>query len=182
MGGAFRKLVSLFDSMGADKNRRILILGLDAAGKTCLLYKLKIGEVVTSIPTIGFNMETIKYKSLTFQVWDIGGQDRIRALWRHYYANTDAIVWVLDSNDSERFGESKNEISKLMMEDTLRGVPLLVYANKQDLPRAKSLPYIADALGLTSISNREWHIQASSATTGDGLFEGMEWLSQILNK
>jgi small GTP-binding protein len=69
----------------SNKEYRILMLGLDAAGKTTLLYKLKLGEIQTTIPTIGFNVETLEYKNLKFTVWDVGGQTKIRHLWRHYY-------------------------------------------------------------------------------------------------
>ncbi len=69
-------------------------MGLDAAGKTTILYKLKLGEIVTTIPTIGFNVETVEYKNISFTVWDVGGQDKIRPLWRHYFVNTQARVCV----------------------------------------------------------------------------------------
>jgi len=85
MGGLFAKL---FDKMFSKREARILMLGLDAAGKTTILYKLKLGEVVSSVPTIGFNVETLEYKKIKFTVWDVGGQDKIRLLWRHYYQNT----------------------------------------------------------------------------------------------
>jgi small GTP-binding protein domain len=62
------------------RDARIIILGLDAAGKTTLLYKLKLGEIVTTIPTIGFNVERVEYKNINFTVWDVGGQDKIRPL------------------------------------------------------------------------------------------------------
>jgi small GTP-binding protein len=81
---------------------RVLMIGLDASGKTSILYKLKLGEVVTTIPTIGFNVETIDYKSCGLTAWDVGGCDKIRPLWRHYYQNTQAIIYVVDSNDHER--------------------------------------------------------------------------------
>merc|ERR1719242_2294963 len=84
---------------------RILMVGLDAAGKSTILYKLKLGEVVTTIPTIGFNVETVEYKKISFTVWDVGGQDKIRPLWRHYYQNTQGIIFV-DSNDRERIGNA----------------------------------------------------------------------------
>merc|ERR1712154_71057 len=85
---------------------RILMVGLDAAGKTTILYKLKLGEVVTTIPTIGFNVETVEYRNLSFTVWDIGGQDKIRPLWRYYYQGTHALIYVVDSNDRERIDDS----------------------------------------------------------------------------
>ena len=114
------------------------MLGLDAAGKTTVLYKLKLGEHVTTIPTIGFNVETIEYNGFNLNIWDIGGQDRIRALWRHYYHNTQGLIFVVDSNDIDRIDEARDELHKLLEEDELRDAILLVYANKQDLLVLKS--------------------------------------------
>ena len=85
MGMMFSKV---FAGLIGKKDVRILMVGLDAAGKTTILYKLKLGEIVTTIPTIGFNVETVEYKNISFTVWDVGGQDKIRPLWRHYYQNT----------------------------------------------------------------------------------------------
>lgn len=90
---------SLFTRLFGKKQVRILMVGLDAAGKTTILYKLKLGEVVTTIPTIGFNVETVEYKNISFTVWDVGGQDKIRPLWRHYFQNTHGLIFVVDSND-----------------------------------------------------------------------------------
>jgi ADP-ribosylation factor family len=104
MGMFFTKL---FDRLTAKKESRILMVGLDAAGKTTILYKLKLGEVVTTIPTIGFNVETVEYKNISFTVWDVGGQDKIRPLWRHYYQNTQGIIFVVDSNDRDRVAEGE---------------------------------------------------------------------------
>merc|ERR1712195_452377 len=89
--GIFGKV---FAGLVGKKDCRILMVGLDAAGKTTILYKLKLGEVVTTIPTIGFNVETVEYKNIAFTVWDVGGQDKIRPLWRHYYTNTEGIIFV----------------------------------------------------------------------------------------
>jgi len=162
--------------------RRVLMLGLDAAGKTTILYKLKLGEVVTTIPTIGFNVETLQYKSTTFTTWDVGGNGKIRPLWRHYYADTCAIIFVVDSNDVERMDEAREELQRLMTnEEGLRGCALLVFANKQDLPNALSVAEVAERLGLHSLRNRQWYIQASAAGTGDGLYEGLDWLASNCN-
>ena len=96
------------------KDMRILMVGLDAAGKTTILYKLKLGEVVTTIPTIGFNVETVEYKNISFTVWDVGGQDKIRNLWRHYYQNTQGLIFVVDSNDKARIEDAKSELHKMI--------------------------------------------------------------------
>lgn len=90
------------------------IVGLDAAGKTTILYKLKLGEIVTTIPTIGFNVETVEYKNICFTVWDVGGQDKIRPLWRHYFQNTQGLIFVVDSNDRERIAEAEKELQNMV--------------------------------------------------------------------
>ena len=95
--------------MFGKRDMRILMVGLDAAGKTTILYKLKLGEVVTTIPTIGFNVETVEYKNISFTVWDVGGQDKIRPLWRHYYQNTQGLIFVVDSNDRDRIDDARDE-------------------------------------------------------------------------
>merc|ERR1712071_214832 len=102
---------SLFTRLFGKKQMRILMVGLDAAGKTTILYKLKLGEIVT-IPTIGFNVETVEYKNICFTVWDVGGQDKIRPLWRHYFQNTQGLIFVVDSNDRERITEAQEELQK----------------------------------------------------------------------
>merc|ERR1711930_1758 len=112
--------------MGVGKTEMgILMVGLDAAGKTTILYKLKIGEVVTTIPTIGFNVETVEYKNINFTVWDIGGQDKIRKLWRYYYNNTQGLIFVVDSNDRDRIEDAREELRKILDDDEMRDVALL---------------------------------------------------------
>mmetsp|Transcript_14377 Transcript_14377/g.21524 ORF Transcript_14377/g.21524 Transcript_14377/m.21524 type:complete len:179 (-) Transcript_14377:59-595(-) len=175
MGSVFAKLFG-----GLKKEMRILMVGLDAAGKTTILYKLKLGEIVTTIPTIGFNVETVEYKKISFTVWDVGGQDKIRPLWRHYFQNTQGLIYVVDSNDRDRIGEAAEELQKMLKEDELRDATLLVFANKQDLPNAMSVSEVTDKLGLHSISDRKWYIQSTCATSGDGLYEGLDWLSTAL--
>eukprot|EP00619_Florenciella_sp_RCC1007_P012280 CAMPEP_0205909892 /NCGR_PEP_ID=MMETSP1325-20131115/4139_1 /ASSEMBLY_ACC=CAM_ASM_000708 /TAXON_ID=236786 /ORGANISM="Florenciella sp., Strain RCC1007" /LENGTH=262 /DNA_ID=CAMNT_0053276219 /DNA_START=108 /DNA_END=896 /DNA_ORIENTATION=+ len=164
------------------KEMRILMVGLDAAGKTTILYKLKLGEVVTTIPTIGFNVETVEYKNISFTVWDVGGQDKIRPLWRHYYQNTQGLIFVVDSNDRDRIDAARDEMHRMLNEDELRESVLLVFANKQDLPNAMSAAEMTDKLGLHGLRHRQWYIQACCATTGDGLYEGLDWLSATLSK
>ena len=179
-----------------------ILVGLDAAGKTTILYKLKLGEIVTTIPTIGFNVETVEYKNICFTVWDVGGQDKIRPLWRHYFQNTQGLIFVIDSNDRERVTEAQDELTKMvtimwiiiglnlilynflwqLQEDELRDAVLLVFANKQDLPNAMSAAELTDKLGLNQLRGRRWYIQATCATQGHGLYEGLDWLSNELAK
>ncbi|XP_022082126.1 uncharacterized protein LOC110974632 [Acanthaster planci] len=177
--GAF---ASLFKGLFGKKEMRILMVGLDAAGKTTILYKLKLGEIVTTIPTIGFNVETVEYKNISFTVWDVGGQDKIRPLWRHYFQNTQGLIFVVDSNDRERANEAREELNRMLQEDELRDAVLLVFANKQDLPNAMNAAEVTDKLGLHKLRSRSWYIQATCATSGDGLYEGLDWLSQELKK
>jgi len=177
MGSGFAKL---FSSLWGKKEMRILMVGLDAAGKTTILYKLKLGEIVTTIPTIGFNVETVDYKNISFTVWDVGGQDKIRPLWRHYFQNTQGLIFVVDSNDRERIGEAREELNRMLNEDELRDAVLLVFCNKQDLPNALNARDVTEKLGLTQMRNRKWYIQSTCATTGDGLYEGLDWLANEL--
>uniref|UniRef100_A0A914IBR9 ADP-ribosylation factor n=1 Tax=Globodera rostochiensis TaxID=31243 RepID=A0A914IBR9_GLORO len=173
----------LFSRLFGRREVRILMVGLDAAGKTTILYKLKLGEIVTTIPTIGFNVETVEYRNISFTVWDVGGQDKIRPLWRYYYQNTQGLIFVVDSNDRERVGEAREELMRMLAEDELRDAVLLVFANKQDLPNAMNAAELTDRLGLHNLRNRNWYIQATCATSGDGLYEGLDWLSnQLKNK
>ncbi|KAB5555949.1 hypothetical protein DKX38_006858 [Salix brachista] len=333
MGLSFTKL---FSRLFAKREMRILMVGLDAAGKTTILYKLKLGEIVTTIPTIGFNVETVEYKNISFTVWDVGGQDKdfdiiwgdwramilndgellnlnldqasgsgfqskneylfgrlicdsrlslailqalfyvdgspirefknmesigvpfpryqpmriystlwnaddwatrgglvktdwsqapftasytsfnasnacvwingasscdsnnfsppawlsedldstnldklqwIRPLWRHYFQNTQGLIFVVDSNDRDRVVEARDELHRMLNEDELRDAVLLVFANKQDLPNAMNAAEITDKLGLHSLRQRHWYIQSTCATSGEGLYEGLDWLS-----
>ncbi|KAG8549706.1 hypothetical protein GDO81_020058 [Engystomops pustulosus] len=173
---------SLFSRLFGKKQMRILMVGLDAAGKTTILYKLKLGEIVTTIPTIGFNVETVEYKNICFTVWDVGGQDKIRPLWRHYFQNTQGLIFVVDSNDRERVQEAAEELQKMLQEDELRDAVLLVFANKQDLPNAMAISEITDKLTIQNLRHRTWYVQATCATQGTGLYEGLDWLSNELSK
>merc|ERR1712066_376918 len=178
MGFAFSKI---WQRMIGKQDMRILMVGLDAAGKTTILYKLKLGEVVTTIPTIGFNVETVGYRNLSFNVWDVGGQDKIRKLWRYYYQGTNGIIYVVDSNDRDRSEDAREELTKMLNTDELRDAALLVFANKQDLPNAVTAGEVTEKLGLHNLRHRQWYIQSACATTGDGLYEGLDWLSRTLS-
>jgi len=179
MGLAFSRV---FQRLFSKSEMRILMVGLDAAGKTTILYKLKLGEIVTTIPTIGFNVETVEYKNISFTVWDVGGQDKIRPLWRHYFSNTQGLIFVVDSNDRDRAAEAKDELHRMLNEDELRDSVLLVFANKQDLPNAMTAAELTEKLGLQSLRQRNWYIQGTCATSGEGLYEGLDWLSAELAK
>merc|ERR1712038_573421 len=188
MGIIASTIGKLFSGM---KDQRILMVGLDAAGKSTILYKLKLGEIIPCLPTIGFNVETVEYKNIKFTMWDVGGQDKIRPLWRHYYRDTDAVIFVVDSNDRERIDESSGvcasapaseELHSMLQDDELRNAALLVFANKQDLPNAMDVTEVTQRLALSSLRNRTWYIQGACGTTGEGIYEGLDWLCETLGK
>ncbi|KAJ0076752.1 hypothetical protein Patl1_35465 [Pistacia atlantica] len=186
---------------------RILMVGLDASGKTTILYKLKLGEIVATVPTVGFNVETVEYKNISFSVWDVGGQsqcscgcvslmkktikegsvksdnylvievsniitevfqftEQIRPLWRHYFQNTQGLIFVVDSKDRQRISEARNELHRILGDPTSKIFRMPCPASE-----------VADKLGLYSLGQRRWYIQSTSATSGQGLYEGLDWLS-----
>ena len=170
-------LGAFFRRFRSNEQVRLLILGLDAAGKTTILYKMKLGEVVNTIPTIGFNVETLKHKNIDINCWDVGGGDKIYLLWRHYYKNTHGLIFVVDSNDRERIEENREKLHMILFDEEMRGKPVLIFANKMDLPGALSVHEITEGLGLLDIRDRKWIIQASNAPTGVGLKEGFDWMA-----
>ncbi|KAL5019455.1 hypothetical protein ScPMuIL_002347 [Solemya velum] len=163
------------------KEVRIIIQGLDAAGKTTILYRLKLGEVVTTIPTIGFNVETISYNKVNITAWDVGGRDKMRPLFRHYYAGTDAILFVVDSNDRERISQIADELQTTVNEDQLRDAVFCIIANKQDLVGAMSVEEVYKELNLRNIKQKH-SIFPASAIKGEGLYEPLDWLTAELAK
>ena len=181
MGNIIGNIWSKFFSIQRDL--KILMVGLDAAGKTTILYQLRLGESITSIPTIGFNVETVQYKNVCFNIWDIGGQERLRALWAHYFESNDAIIYVVDSADTERLDhECKDELHRVIDADGNDGCPILIYANKQDMPGAVPMHELTKRLEMDKVRNRDWFVQSSIATRGDGLYEGLDWLSGVMAK
>ncbi|XP_022893649.1 ADP-ribosylation factor 1-like [Olea europaea var. sylvestris] len=138
------------------KEVSILMVGLDAASKTTILNKLKLGEILTTSRTMGFKVEAFENNNINFTIWDFGGDDKIRPLWRHYFQNTQGIIFVVDSNDRDRIVEVRDELHKMLNEDELRDAPLPVFANKQDLPHAMIVVEIIDKLGLHSLRKYHW--------------------------
>jgi len=153
------------------------MIGLDQAGKTVILYRLKLGEVVTTIPTIGFNVETIKYNKIDYTLWDVGGQDKIRPLWRHYYQNTNAIIYVIDGSDP-RLDDAKQELHKTSNESDINKPLLLILLNKTDLKWPKTASEIMEYLQLNTIRNKfsRVYIQSVCATTGENLELAIDWI------
>mmetsp|Transcript_18133 Transcript_18133/g.25249 ORF Transcript_18133/g.25249 Transcript_18133/m.25249 type:complete len:185 (+) Transcript_18133:160-714(+) len=159
-----------------EKEIRILILGLDNAGKTTIVKKF-CGEDIKKIsPTLGFNIKTLHYKKYTLNIWDVGGQQTIRSYWRNYFEKTDGIIWVVDSVDSQRLLDCKRELHSLLKEERLAGASLLIFTNKQDLPKALSPEQIFKILDLKEMKSRHHRVQKCSAVTGEGLVEGVDWI------
>uniref|UniRef100_A0A7N0U6D8 ADP-ribosylation factor n=1 Tax=Kalanchoe fedtschenkoi TaxID=63787 RepID=A0A7N0U6D8_KALFE len=179
MGQVFRKL---FDSVFGNAEMRVVMLGLDAAGKTTILYRLQIGEVLSTVPTIGFNVEKVQYKNVMFTVWDVGGQEKLRPLWRHYFNNTDGLIYVVDSLDRERIGKAKAEFQTIINDPFMLNSVILVFANKQDMKGAMTPREVCEGLGLLELKNRKWQIQGTCALKGDGLYEGLDWLASTLKE
>lgn len=179
MAAALQDLLESF----SDRPSQILMVGLDAAGKTTVLYKLKMNETIATIPTIGFNVETVSpVKNVSFTVWDVGGQDKIRPLWRHYFSGAHGLLYVVDASDRSRFEEAKNELDWVLESDEMKGVPVVVLANKQDLPQAATPSDVAMRLGLDKLRNRKWYVQGTSALSGDGILEAMKELSRLVKE
>lgn len=177
MGGLISRLFS-----GLRREARVCLLGLDGAGKTTMLYKLKLGESVRTIPTIGFNVETVKYKKLEMNMWDVGGQKKLRPLWHHYFTGCTGLIYVVDSADDERIEEAAEELHAVLNNELMRDVSVLVVANKQDLPQAVDCRDLVKGLGLDNLRTRDWRIEPCVATRGEGVWEGMDWLVDSLNK
>uniref|UniRef100_A0A8C7YV90 ADP-ribosylation factor-like protein 3 n=1 Tax=Oryzias sinensis TaxID=183150 RepID=A0A8C7YV90_9TELE len=152
-----------------DHEVRLLLLGLDNAGKTTLLKQLAAEDISHITPTQGFNIKSVQASGFKLNVWDIGGQRKIRPYWRSYFDNTDVLIYVIDSSDRKRFDETSLELADLLEEEKLAGVPLLIFANKQDLMTASPASVLAESLNLHTIRDRMWQVQACSALTAEGV-------------
>ncbi|EFA75565.1 hypothetical protein PPL_11070 [Heterostelium album PN500] len=170
MGLLYTKIVELYQP-----KHNILMLGLDGAGKyllilfyfktkTTIVFNIEIlGEVNILFTTC---VETVEYKNLSFTSWDIGGQKKVCDLWRHYFYNTSAVVFVLDATDHERINDVQEAISSLISEESLMGVSLLILLNKQDKPNAMNPEQLIETLNLNDIKDRKWYVQPTTAITG----------------
>ncbi|KAG0226428.1 ADP-ribosylation factor-like protein 2 [Mortierella sp. GBAus27b] len=159
-----------------EKEIRLLMLGLDNAGKTTILKRINGEDIDTISPTLGFNIKTLEHKGFKMNIWDVGGQKSIRSYWRNYFEQTDGLVWVVDSADRLRLDDCKKELHELLLEERLSGASLLVFANKQDLPGALNDDQIREALALDDIKTHHWAIVGCSAKTGAHLLKGMDWV------
>ena len=178
MGFILSKILEFFTK--SSNNFRVIILGMQNAGKTTILYRLSLGQLVKTTPTIGSNVEELTYNNVKFQAWDLGGQESTRSVWDVYYMNTDAIVYVIDSIDDEYYEESKIQFHKMLNNPALKNATILIFANKQDLPGAKTVNKLIEDYEFDKIKSHIWHIQSCSALKGEGLVTGIKWLSEQL--
>ena len=107
-------------------------------------------------------------------MWDVGGQERIRALWKHYYNGAQACIFMVDASDHDRFLEARDQLHTMLADDLLQNISVLVLANKQDLPRSASVSKVAEIMNLTGLpKNCNWRIEGTNAVTGEGIYEGV---------
>ena len=155
---------------------RILTLGLDNSGKTTIIKSFLSQDPTSTSPTLGFTINTLKYKSNTINFWDMGGQTTIRSYWRNYFEETDGVIWVVDSSDKLRLNDCKDELHNLLKQEKLAGATLLVFCNKQDINGALNVEEIKNILELDTITTRHWIIMPCCGLNGNGLENGLEWL------
>ncbi|KAE8833090.1 hypothetical protein HRS9139_04909 [Pyrenophora teres f. teres] len=181
-----------------DKEMRILMLGLDNAGKTTIVKKIMNEDVNSVSPTLGFIIKTIEYDGYKLNIWDVGGQKTLRTYWKNYFEKTDTLIWVVDATDRERIDDCRHELAGLLLEERLSGASLLVFKNKSDVPGSMSEDEIREVgdgsgaagtcwranadgvqgLRLDAIKTHKWHIMTCSAMTGLNLQQGLEWVVQ----
>jgi len=179
MGVVFSSIWTLFQGI---KEVKVVMVGLDNAGKTSILYRLHLGQATSVYPTIGSNVEELVFKNVRMCVWDLGGQRDLREMWRLYYIEADGLIMVVDSSDEERFDTAREELHAALGSGELDNAVVLIYANKQDLSTSLSVSEISDALALYTIRTQPWHIQPCSAVSGDGLRDGLAWLAEALQE
>ncbi|XP_017552369.1 ADP-ribosylation factor-like 4aa [Pygocentrus nattereri] len=187
MGNGISDQSSIFSNLPFFKSLHIAILGLDSAGKTTVLYRLQFNEFVNTVPTKGFNAEKVKLvlggSTVAFHFWDVGGQEKLRPLWKSYTRCTDGVVFVVDSVDAERMEEAKTELHKITRASETQGVPVLIVANKQDLRHSLTVAEVEKMLALNELgATTPWHLQPTCAIIGDGLKEGLERLYDMILK
>ncbi|XP_028311254.1 putative ADP-ribosylation factor-like protein 5C [Gouania willdenowi] len=177
MGLLLAKMMAVF----GDREHKVVIIGLDNAGKTTILYQFLTKEAVHTFPTIGSNVENIAVRNTHFLVWDIGGQDSLRASWNSYFSNTEIVILVVDSTDRERLTISKEELHRILAHEDLQKAGVLILANKQDVKGSLTVSEISQCLTLDSITTHSWHVQACCALTGEGLPASLDWMrSQVV--
>lgn len=172
MGQLIAKLMRIFGS----QEHKVIIVGLDNAGKTTILYQFLTNEVVHTCSTIGSNVEEIVFQKTHFLMWDLGGQEALRSTWDTYYSNAEFVILVIDSTDRNRLSTSREELYKILAHEALQDASVLIFANKQDVKNSMTTAEISQFLTLSAIKDHPWHIQGCCALTGEGLLAGLQWM------
>jgi len=161
-------ITNVWDKLFGEKRElKLVIVGLDAAGKTTILNKMRFDEVMQTAPTIGVNTEDIQVRNVNIKVFDLAGQEKMRNVWKYYYSSIEGIIFVLDSTRLDRIQDARDELLSLLANDEAKHIPVLVFANKQDLPKAVKSNEIIDLLGIGDYVNKKpvsiVRVQESSA-------------------
>ncbi|CAL0309063.1 unnamed protein product [Lupinus luteus] len=185
----FSLFYGLWKHLFSKMELHVLILGIDKAGKTTLLEKMK--SVYSNIeglphdrivPTVGLNIGRVEVANSKLVLWDLGGQAGLRSIWEKYYEEAHAVVFVVDASCPSRFEDVKSALEKVLRHEDLRGAPLLILANKQDLPEAVSAEELARYLDLKKLDERVYMFEAVSAYDGMGIRESAEWLVEVMER
>ncbi|KAA3677913.1 ADP-ribosylation factor 1 [Paragonimus westermani] len=185
MGSVLSRFTQLFNFCSSPQHK-ILILGLDGAGKTTLLYWTRLQTAIVTIPTVGLNVEEVKLPKtrITFLAWDIGGQDKLRILWSRFYEGTKGLVFIVDSSDVQRLDLACKQLETVINDPVMKDIPVLVLANKQDLPTAVNVLDLEKRLKLICLQEdgHRWMIRATVATTGQGVMEALESFGGLVKR
>jgi small GTP-binding protein len=166
----------------------VLLVGLDGTGTTTILYQLKQGHKVETIPTLGLNKEVVTVGDMDFELYDVGGLEKVRALWRTYSKEANGVCYVVDASDSRRLPQASEELKRLFFGDRKKkslivpDIPLLVLANKVDIEGALDVEQIEAALDLQDLPVRRYKVLPSVATEGRNLQEGFQWMVAQLHE
>jgi ADP-ribosylation factor-like protein 8 len=181
--GLFSKFAEWVRNMFFNRELEISIVGLQNAGKSSIVNSISNGAFSDdTIPTIGFNKREVQKGKVSMKLWDLGGQQRFRESWEKYCRDSDVIIFVVDSSDQTHLDISKAQLNSLLDHESLKGIPLLVLANKNDLEGALAKEAIVDKLRLTTIEGRTVGCFSVSAKTMSNLDSAIKWLAELPRK
>lgn len=180
MGCALKILKSNQEEQKQTLEKRFLILGLDGAGKTSILNRLAKKEFEMTVPTVGLNVESITYRNFVIALWDLGGAATM--LWKHYYQNTDAIIFVVDSTDRQRIDLARDELINVLADPDLAESPLLVFANKQDKENAMNAEDLNIGIEFDKLAKKHKFLEPCSAVKNEGIFTGLDKIIDVLSR
>ena len=178
MGSFFSSIYEMFSDY---KNIKIVFLGLPNAGKTTILYLLKIGEVIKSIPTISFNKEEIKDKNVRFEAWDLAGSDNSINYWKYYIQGANAIIYVVDASDEKKHLKSKEILHSTLKIMESEEVIIAILSNKHDLVGCVKYPEFVKNFELNKIK-KKWQVFETNKDDTEGYFEAMQWIKENIKK